>query len=110
MFDRIPNRVDPFERMKTKVLAVFCVAAVALSTAGAPAASNGGAFVVVVDAVVVRPACVAATAVGSVVFALTLPFTAATKSVKRTGNLLVVKPAQAAFRRPLGDMEALRDE
>ncbi len=96
--------------MKTKVLTAFCVVALALSTAGSPSASDGGAVYVALDAVVARPVCVAATAIGSVFFVLSLPFAAATKSVKHTANLLVVKPAQAAFSRPLGDMEALWDE
>jgi hypothetical protein len=61
------------------------------------------------DALVVRPACFVATAVGSVVFVVALPWAAISKSVKRTANTLVVKPANATFTRPLGDMEALKD-
>jgi len=37
----------------------------------------------------------------------TLPLALVSKSVKKTANTLVVKPAQATFTRPLGDMDAL---
>jgi hypothetical protein len=61
------------------------------------------------DALVVRPACLAATVVGSAVFVVALPAALISKSVKKTANALVVKPANATFTRPLGDMDALRD-
>jgi hypothetical protein len=61
------------------------------------------------DALVVRPVCLAATLVGSVVFVVALPAALFSKSVKKTANTLVVKPANATFKRPLGDMEALKD-
>jgi hypothetical protein len=61
------------------------------------------------DALVVRPACLVATVVGSAVFIVALPFAAASKSVKKTADMLVVKPANATFTRPLGDMDALKD-
>ena len=109
-FDRIPNSVDHLESMKTKVLTAFCVVAITLSAAASSSASGGGAFDVAVDAVVVRPVCVVATAVGSAFFVLSLPFAAPTKSVKHTAKLLVVKPARAAFSRPLGDLDSLVDE
>ena len=61
------------------------------------------------DALVVRPACLVATVVGSAVFVVALPAAAISKSVKKTADTLVVKPAKATFTRPLGDMEALMD-
>jgi hypothetical protein len=61
------------------------------------------------DALVVRPACLAATVVGSAVFVVALPAALISKSVKKTANTLVVKPANATFTRPLGDLDALRE-
>ncbi len=51
-----------------------------------------------------------ATVVGSAVFVLAWPWAAASHNVKKTADTLVVKPANATFSRPLGDMTALRDE
>jgi hypothetical protein len=61
------------------------------------------------DAIVVRPACLVATIVGSAVFVVALPAAAISGSVKKAANTLVVKPANATFTRPLGDMEALKE-
>ncbi len=61
------------------------------------------------DALVVRPACLVATVVGSAVFVVALPWAAASKSVKKTASTLIVKPANATFTRPLGDMDALKE-
>ena len=65
---------------------------------------------VAADALLVRPACLVATVVGSAVFVLALPWAAASKTIKQTADTLVVKPANATFTRPMGDMEALRNE
>ena len=59
------------------------------------------------DAIVVRPACLVATVVGSAAFVVALPAALFSKSVKKTANTLVVKPAKATFTRPVGDMEDL---
>jgi hypothetical protein len=64
---------------------------------------------VAADALVVRPACLVATVVGSAVFLVALPVAAISKSVKKTADALVVKPANATFTRPMGDMDALKD-
>jgi hypothetical protein len=64
---------------------------------------------VAADAIVVRPACLVATAVGSVVFVVALPWAALSKSVKKTADALVVKPANATFTRPMGDVDALKE-
>jgi hypothetical protein len=47
---------------------------------------------------------------GSAIFVVSLPVTAISKSVKKTADTLVVKPANATFTRPLGDMDALIDK
>jgi len=64
---------------------------------------------VAVDALLVRPACMVATALGSVLFCVSLPFAAASRSVKASAHALVVRPAKAAFNRPLGDFSNLQD-
>ena len=64
---------------------------------------------VAADALVVRPTCLVATIVGSVVFVVALPWAAASKSIKKTANALVVAPANATFSRPMGDMDALKE-
>jgi hypothetical protein len=58
---------------------------------------------IVADVVLARPGCFAATVVGSVFFVVALPFAALSKSVGKTANSLVVKPAKATFTRPLGE-------
>ena len=97
--------------MRAKLLTAICLVAFTLcSVAPAPALDNGGPLATAADAIVVRPACLVATAVGSVVFVVALPWAAASKSVKKTADTLVTKPARATFTRPLGDMDALMDE
>ena len=97
-------------QMKAKLVTTICVLAICLgSVASARASENSGPLTVTVDAVVIRPACLVATALGSAVFVVALPVAAVSKSVKKTANTLVVKPANATFTRPLGDMDALVD-
>ncbi|HOX59505.1 MAG TPA: hypothetical protein P5205_20540 [Candidatus Paceibacterota bacterium] len=97
--------------MRAKLIAAICALAVTCcSVTPASAADNTGALAVAADAVVVRPACLVATVVGSAVFVVALPWAAASRSVKRTADALVVKPAQATFTRPLGDVDSLSDE
>jgi hypothetical protein len=54
------------------------------------------------DALVARPLLVGATAVGTVLFIGTLPFSAVGGNVGEVGKTLVVSPAKAAFVRCLG--------
>ena len=55
------------------------------------------------DAVIVRPLGIIATAVGSVFFVLSLPFSAAGDNVDTASEELVKKPARYTFKRPLGE-------
>lgn len=75
----------------------------------ASAAPEDSGAAIATDVLIARPACLAATALGSVAFVLALPFAAITKSVGRTADALVVTPAKATFTRPLGDFEALKE-
>ncbi len=62
-----------------------------------------------VDVILARPLCLAATALGSAFFVLSLPIALPTKSVNRSAQALVVTPAKATFTRPLGDFESLKE-
>jgi hypothetical protein len=96
--------------MRAKLLTVVCVLAVSLCCATSNAEDqNTGPLETAADALVVRPACLVATVVGSAVFVVALPAALLSKTVKKTANTLVVKPANATFTRPLGDMNALKD-
>jgi hypothetical protein len=96
--------------MRAKLITTICVLTVGFgSVAPSSASENGGPMEVAADAIVVRPACLVATAVGSVVFVVALPWAALSKSVKKTADMLVVKPANATFTRPMGDVDALKE-
>jgi hypothetical protein len=96
--------------MTAKLLTTICVLAVGLGSATSSiAGENSGPMEAATDALVVRPVCLAATVIGSAVFVVALPAALLSKSVKKTADALVVKPANATFTRPLGDMEALKD-
>jgi hypothetical protein len=96
--------------MKAKFVSAICVLAFTMATATPVVASEDDPTAVAADILVVRPICLVATGVGSVVFVLGLPFAALSKSVKKSAHTLVVKPAQATFTRPLGDMDSLMGE
>jgi hypothetical protein len=94
--------------MKTKVVTLLC--AVAIGWCGLTptcAAGESSPEWVAADALVARPACFVATVLGSACFIVALPFAACSKSVKKTADTLVVKPAKATFTRPLGDFDDL---
>ena len=98
------------EQMRAKLLTTVCVLAIGFGAFPSRCAAEvGGPMETATDAIVVRPACLVATVVGSAVFVIALPWAAASKSVKQAANTLVLKPAAATFTRPLGDMEALKD-
>lgn len=59
------------------------------------------------DALVARPAGVAATVVGAAVYLVALPFAAISGDVKETGRVLVGGPARWTFRRPLGQLDGI---
>src|SRR3974390_1263714 len=99
--------------MKTSLVARILAVAISLGGTSAGLAQSTrtpdpGA--VVVDAVLVRPACFVATVVGSTFFVISLPFAALSRSVHRTSQSLVVTPAKATFTRPLGDLDSLIPE
>ncbi len=94
--------------MKTRLLmSVLCVLALLLSTSTpAWAAENTDVGSVAVDVAVARPVGLALTIVGSALFIVSLPFTAASHSVDKAAQALVVAPAKDTFTRPVGDLES----
>jgi hypothetical protein len=64
-------------------------------------APEGGEMIY--DAVIIRPIGIIATAVGSVFFVLSLPFSAAGDNVDAASEELVKRPARYTFKRPLGE-------
>ena len=97
--------------MKTKLLiTVLCVLALLLSTS-TPAYASGDtdATSVAVDVVVARPVSFALTIVGSVLFVVSLPFSAGSGCVDKAANTLVKAPANDTFTRPLGEFEGVMD-
>ncbi|MDB6143284.1 MAG: Cation/multidrug efflux pump [Pseudomonas sp.] len=60
------------------------------------------AYAMIGDLLIARPLLVAATAIGAVVFVVSLPFTAAGGGIGEAGKALVVDPGKAAFARCLG--------
>lgn len=89
---------------------VACGLAIAICASSPAFASESSAQkmeAIVADAVIVRPGWFVATVAGTAIFVVTLPFAAMSRSVDKTANSLVVKPAQATFTRPLGDFSTL---
>jgi hypothetical protein len=64
---------------------------------------------VTVDAVIVRPLCLVATAVGTGLFVVTLPIAAVAKSVDKSAKALVGLPGHHTFVRRLGNLSGLSE-
>lgn len=94
--------------MKQKIIALGCAAFITVAgTAYTQAGTTPSAEAVIADVFVARPACFVATVLGSVAFVFAWPFAAASKSVDKTANTLIVAPANLTFKRPVGDLKAL---
>lgn len=63
------------------------------------------AGMMLLDAFLLRPLGLAATALGTAAFIVTLPFSLPTRSADDAAKVLVVKPAKYTFARPLGQVE-----
>lgn len=57
----------------------------------------------VIDGLLIRPLGIVATVAGSVLFVVSLPFSALGGNVKKAAKKLVIEPAKFTFARPLGD-------
>ena len=109
LFDRTPEMRNGLAKMKTRLKLTTCLLALIFATASSSFATDDQGMLMITDMLIIRPACFAATAVGSVFFVASLPFSAMSHSTKKTAHALVVTPARATFTRPLGDMDALKD-
>jgi len=92
--------------MKTSLIASMLALTLA-GTSQSFAGSGPDPANIVVDTVLVRPVCLAATIVGSALFVISLPVAATSKSVHIAAQALVVKPAHATFKRRLGDVDEM---
>ena len=92
--------------MKIKVLTLVCLSALAVGSVNSVRADDSAAAAAA-DALVLRPLGLVATAVGGAIWVVSLPFTAPGGHVKEAANALVVKPANATFKRPLGEFSSL---
>jgi hypothetical protein len=95
-------------KMKTRILTFGCV--LALLIAAAPQSSameDGSAEAIAADLLVVRPACLVMTIIGSALFVVALPVTLISKSTRPTAQALVVQPARVTFVRPVGNMSEI---
>jgi hypothetical protein len=94
--------------MKRHIILIVCVLVFSLAGINSSSASTDPALIVA-DVIVVRPACLVATIIGSVFFVVALPVAATSGSVQRAADALVIGPANATFKRPLGDIDSLVD-
>jgi hypothetical protein len=96
--------------MKIRVITFVCLVAFLLASVNSSSAANrNDPAIVATDALLVRPVCFVATVIGSVFFVVSLPIAAASGSVHRAADALVIGPAKATFTRPLGDVDDLMD-
>ena len=86
------------------VITAFAVCLLALSSAGHAQAidEEPSALAMTGDALLVRPALLATTIIGSAVYLVSLPFSALGGNASEAGEVLVVGPARATFVRCLG--------
>jgi hypothetical protein len=99
--------------MKTKLLTAICALAITAgslqtSSAAEEIASTDG-WKYTSDILVARPIRFGATVIGSAIFVVGLPVALMSGSVKKTADVLVVRPAKATFTRPLGTASAPSD-
>ena len=109
LFDRTLRMRNCKIQMKTKFKLVTLLLALTFVTAPSTFAADDAGMLMIADVAVVRPVCLAATAIGSAFFVISLPIAAMSRSTKKAAHVLVVNPARATFTRPLGDMDALMD-
>jgi len=95
--------------MKIKLLtAIFAITLIGSATNSY--AYEDRSLDVLTDVTIVRPVCFIATAAGSAVWLVTLPFQAMSKSVRSTARTMVEVPAKATFTRPVGDYGSLEQD
>ena len=92
------------------LVAVLCLGATSLVHAAEDSymarTEDVSAEAMIADGLLLRPAGIAATVLGTAVFVVTLPFSIPTKSVDKAAQKLIVDPARYTFVRPLGQIES----
>lgn len=102
------------DKKRNKIAALGLVLALSMGLSAAPAwaasyqqgtyqAGRPSAAAMFVDGLLVRPLGIVATALGSVTWLVTLPFSALGDNVGEAGQSLVKEPARFTFARPLGE-------
>jgi hypothetical protein len=110
-----PGKEEGLAMVRTmrKLLAILTVVAVAVTFMAPPVLAGSGdaaideasADMMIFDLVFLRPAGLVAVVGGSVVFILSLPFSALGGNVGEAADKLVADPARYTFVRPLGHVE-----
>lgn len=59
------------------------------------------------DALIIRPLGLVSIVAGSVLFVVSLPFSATGQNVRQAAHNMVVEPSKFTFNRPLGDLRQL---
>jgi hypothetical protein len=92
--------------MKTKVLVLLFAVIMGMGDITVSRAEDDS-IAAITDVALVRPGCFLATVMGSIFFVAALPIAAASGSIRKTANTLVLGPAQATFTRPIGDFSTI---
>lgn len=90
-------------RLRVLLLAAVLTASPAISMADVPTGESPSAAAMGVDLLLVRPIGVVTTVVGTGLFVVSLPFSAAGHNTEEAAQKLVAEPARFTFVRPLGD-------
>ena len=93
--------------MKSKIMLLLCALTFTFGGINNSRADVDKSIDVVGDVALVRPGCILVTVVGSAIFVVALPFTALSHSTRTTADTLILRPAEAAFTRPVGDFTTL---
>jgi hypothetical protein len=91
-----------------KKLTVTTLIAISIVMISVPAFGNDQILDATVDIILVRPASLAATVVGTAVLIVSLPFSIPSQSVGATAKTLVAEPFNFTFTRPIGDFSGDR--
>jgi hypothetical protein len=88
-----------------KKMVVLLIACLLLFNTTPAFADFDEAFLAAGDVVIARPFGLAGLVIGSAFFVISLPFAAASGSVKQTADTLVSAPFNFTFTRPVGDFQ-----
>jgi hypothetical protein len=91
-----------------KKLTVTMLIAISIFMASVPAFGEDQAFDATMDILLVRPASLAATVVGTALFIVSLPFSIPSQSVGSTAKTLIAEPFNYTFTRPIGEFNGDR--